>query len=38
MLEPYTMPENVISDASKGSSVTRKTRVTVLASEIRAYQ
>jgi hypothetical protein len=38
IIDVITMPENVISDASKGSLVTRKTRVTVLASQIRAYQ
>jgi hypothetical protein len=31
----YTMPENVISDASRGPLVTRKKHVTVLASVIR---
>jgi hypothetical protein len=33
-----TMPENVISDASRGPLVTRKKRVTVLASVIRENQ
>ena len=32
-----TMPENLISDTCRGSSVTRKTRVTILASVIRAH-
>jgi len=32
-----TMPENLISDACRGSSVTRKTRVTILASVIREH-
>jgi hypothetical protein len=34
----YTMPENLISDASRKSLVTRKKHVTVLASVIRANQ
>ena len=33
-----TMLENVISDACRGLSVTRKIRVTDVASVIRAYQ
>jgi hypothetical protein len=33
-----TMPKNLISDASRQSSVTRKKRVTILASVIRANQ
>jgi hypothetical protein len=32
------MPENAICDASRGSSVTRKIRVTVFASQIRVHQ
>jgi hypothetical protein len=34
----HTMPKNLISDASRQSSVTRKKRVTILASVIRANQ
>ena len=38
MVVTITMPENVISDACRGLSVTRKIRVTDVASVIRAYQ